>query len=118
MTDVPAHTYFQGTKRLDDGSVESWAACHCGWESEHSTHYTYDLHQIAYRDHIVEALGEMAYYEAPVVCLNCSYRGDAKVIVGKDVWSAICPMCGASGRLRPDNDAIHEEHDREKRWRF
>lgn len=96
-----------------DGRQVLWqATCDCGWEGhEHDTAGTSNATKRArreYQAHVEASLGAAAYYTAPVGCANCSYEGEANVLVGTDVWGATCPRCGAGGRLRPNNEWIGE----------
>jgi hypothetical protein len=56
-----------------------------------------------------DPVGESDRYEAAVVCVNCGYCGPCSIAVGTDVWGATCPLCQCHGRLRPDNQAWHDE---------
>lgn len=110
------HRYEYECEKRDDGKVYGWAECDCGWKGTERAGSTSQKHRRDYIAHVEAELGEMAYYEAPVVCLNCAFQGSAQIPVGFDVWGGICPMCSCSGRLRPDNEARDEEHEHIKGW--
>lgn len=104
------HTYEYDCEKQDDGRVAGRATCECGWDGPWQ-HGTGRRHLRDYRAHIFAELGEeLAYYEAPVICVNCEYRGPAKMLVGTDVWAGTCPGCGCNGRLRPEE--LHETRQR------
>lgn len=100
------HCEMNGCSR--EGGEMAWTAhCICGWDGE--PRFGSSDAGMAHRDfrvHVIAELGHAAFYEAPVICVNCTYCGPASLLVGTDVWSGICPMCGCSGRLRPRD--LHE----------
>lgn len=111
---MPEHVCENG---FAEGSVVKWAArCRCGFEGDPGS---YDDAVHAYEQHVREHLGDAAHYEAPVVCVNCAYRGPARIPVGMDVWRASCPMCATTQRLRPEGLYDEQQARRENptpRW--
>lgn len=109
MATTSIHTYEYS---VGDRAQANRAVCDCGWEGPWHPIHDHRSHRRDFRAHIFAELGEeMAYYEAPVVCVNCEYRGPAKLLVGTDVWAGTCPTCMASGRLRPED--LHDTRQRE-----
>jgi hypothetical protein len=115
-----SHSYEYTVDGRDEANgrvVYSRATCECGWDGPEYRDCDHLQTKRDYRAHVFEALGEdMAFYTAPVVCINCTYEGPADLLVGTDVFAGTCPMCGASGRLRPNGEAWNHERERTKDW--
>jgi hypothetical protein len=81
---------------LQDGM--SRTVCDCGWQSPWRECEL--MAQGDYHEHVLGQLGEgSAYYQAQVVCLNCSYEGPARCVVGTLARSGTCPACSCKGEL-------------------
>jgi len=94
------HTY---EYEVQSGATANRASCACGWSGPWHPITDARAHRVDYREHVFTEVGEeLAYYDAPVVCVNCEYRGPARLLIGTDVWAGACPRCMASGRLRPE----------------
>lgn len=102
--DYTNETCWDGPDLADDESVKA-VEIDCGWVSESHGSLGLRGNRLArreYQEHVEAALGADAYYNAPVACINCGSQHEQGLLVGTDVWSGTCVLCGASGRLRPD----------------
>jgi len=82
--------------------------CVCGWEGTwHDARRGTDGCHRDYREHVEDALGAAAYYDANVACRNCGSEHSQGVVVGTHVTAAACARCGTV-MLSPRNEAWDE----------